>query len=418
MTDSTTPDTTGEPTLTPPPDPLSWRRALRRAGWVYLFSRLCTVLGAAIVAAELRHDEDVRVKDLPWAPWADPHYADKDIPISMVRLVRDVFTGWDGVWYLRLVRLGYPHQVPDGVTYDMPDARVAFFPTYPMAVRALDRVLPGGPAVAAIGLNFVLGAVAVLLVGVLARRLFDEPVAERAMVLMALFPGSFVLSYAYSEALLIVLACATFWLLIRHQWIAAGLVAAVGTATRPNGVALVAACAVASYIAIRKAREWRSLAAPALAPTGFLAFQWWIGHHTGERWVWFRVQTEAWGEGTSFGFTALRRTLRAFASPLTSPTNTITAVCVLTAIVMLWLARRYKVDGAMLAYSIAVLVLMVLPETVTARPRFLYTAFPLLICAAAWFERSKRDWWPWVVSTSAVGLTTMTALYGVYGAVP
>ena len=395
-----------------------WRRALAGAGLVYLFSRLCVAIGAAIVAAELRHDEDTRLRDLPWARWADPHYADKLIPVDTVSLVKDVLTGWDGVWYLRIIRNGYPQHVSANVNYDMPDARVAFFPTYPNLVRAADWLLPGGADTAALLVNFVLGAIAIALVGLLTRRLYDVQVASRAMILMALFPGSFVLSFAYTEALLIVLAAATFWLLMEHQWVAAGLVAALATATRPNGIALVAACAVASYLAIRSTREWRSLSAPLLAPFGFVGFQLWLNHHTGERWVWFRVQSEAWGEGTSFGFTAVRRTWSAVFSPLTSPTNSITAVCVATVVGLAWLLRRYRLPVPMMVYSLAVVVLMVLPETVTARPRFVYTAFPLLIPAAVWFERSRRNWWPWALSSCAVGLTTLTALYGVYGAVP
>ncbi|MDO8389235.1 MAG: glycosyltransferase family 39 protein [Actinomycetota bacterium] len=398
-------------------DPV-WRRALVKTGLVYLFSRVCVAAGGAIVAAELRHDEDARLRDLPWARWADPHYAGKEIPADTVSLVKDVLTGWDGVWYLRIIRNGYPRHVAEHVNYDMSDARVAFFPTYPNLVRAIDWLLPGGPAFAALLVNFLLGALAVLLVGVLARRLFDVQVAERAMVLMAIFPGSFVLSFAYTEALLLVLVAATFWLLMDHRWVAAGLVAAMATATRPNGIAIVVGCAAASFVAIRARREWRSLAAPLLAPLGFIGFQLWLGHHTGERWVWFRVQTEAWGEGTSYGFTALRRTWSATFSPLTSPTNSITAVCLVTVIFLFWLLRRYQLPPAMVAFSIAIVVLMVLPETVTARPRFVYTAFPLLIPAAVWFERVRRDWWPWVLASCAVGLTTLTALYGVFGAVP
>ncbi len=100
------------------------------------------------------------------------------------------------------------------------------------------------------------------------------------------------------------------------RWVGAGVLAALGTATRPNGLALVLACAVASVIAIRNERDWRSLAAPLLAPLGFIAFQLWLGQHTGEAGVWFRVQSEAWGEGASFGLTAVRKTFEAFASPL------------------------------------------------------------------------------------------------------
>ena len=82
-----------------------------------------------------------------------------------------------------------------------------------------------------------------IVVGHLARRLYDNDVAERAMVLFAVFPGSFVLSYAYAEALLIVLAALCLWFLLDEHWLLAGLAAALATATRPNGIALVAACA-------------------------------------------------------------------------------------------------------------------------------------------------------------------------------
>ena len=142
---------------------------------------------------------------------------------------------------------------------------------------------------AALAVNFVLAVAAVLLVGVLARRLFDAEVAERAMVLFAVFPGSFVLSFAYAEALLIVLAALCLWCLLEERWLLAGIVAALATATRPNGVALVAACAVAAGIAIYRRRDWWSIVAPLLAPIGFIAFQVWLSAHTGESAPWFRV---------------------------------------------------------------------------------------------------------------------------------
>src|SRR6478736_6951986 len=143
------------------------------------------------------------------------------------------------------------------------------------------------------------------------------------MVLGAMFPGSFVLSFAYTEALLLVFAMGCLWCLMTKHWWWAGVLAALGTATRPNGLALVLACAVASLLAIRNDRDWRSLAAPLLAPLGFIAFQLWLGQHTGEAGVWFRVQAEAWGEGASYGLTAVRKTFEAFTSPFTSPTNII-----------------------------------------------------------------------------------------------
>lgn len=396
----------------------AWRAILRKTGLVYLFSRLCVLLGSALVAAELRADLNVTTTNYPGAPFADPQYVNRTIPRSAVRPILDVLTSWDGQWYLRIVRDGYPRHVQPDVTYDVPDARAAFFPAYPGIVRAADTVLPGGDTVAALVVNLVLGAAAILLTGLIARHLFGRDVAARAMALMAVFPGSFALSFAYSEALLLTLAAGCLLCLLKRQWVAAGVLAMVGTATRPNGIALVAACAVASFLAIRRDREWRSLVAPLLAPVGFVAFQLWLGRHTGEAGVWFRVQTEAWAEGTSFGLTALRNTVDAFTHPLTSPTDVLTAVSVVTLGVLVYFAVRHRLPWPMVAYCAVVVLLMLLPSTVTARPRFVFTAFPLFIAAGAWFNAGRRDWWPYVIGGCSAGLVALTTLYGVIGAVP
>lgn len=410
-------DTTTAPALDH--DRAAWHRILQKAGLVYLFSRLCVLVGAAIVAAELRADENLRVAEFSDAPWADPHYAEKAIPGNAMKPVLDVLTSWDGKWYLEIVHHGYPRHVPPNVTFDMLEARAAFFPLYPLAVRALDVVVPGGQVTSALLLNIVLGGLFLVLVGALARDVFDLEVAERSMILVALFPGSFVLSFAYTEALLLVLAAGCLLCLLHRRWFLAGVLAAFGTATRPNGLALVAACVVAAALAVHQRREWRALVAAVLAPVGFIAFQWWLGWHAGEAGVWFRVQSEAWGEGASFGLTAITRTLDAFTHPLTSPTDTITAASVLAMLALLWFAYRERLPWPMLAYTAGVLFLMLLPSTVTARPRFLYTAFPLFISAAAWFHGQRRAaWWPYVIGACSAGLVGVTALYGVLGAIP
>jgi Mannosyltransferase (PIG-V) len=402
-----------------PTDDGLWRRALMRCGLVYLFSRLCVAIGAAVVAAELRADVIKVESDHPSAPFEDPHYIDRLIPKNALRPMLDVLTSWDGLWYLRIVGTGYPHDVQPNVNFNVPDARAAFFPLYPMTVRAADVLLPGHAIVAALTVNFLLGALAIYLCGLFAREIFDIAVAERAMVLMAMFPGAFVLSFAYSEALLLTVAAGCLWCLHRRYWVAAGLFAALGTATRPNGLALVLACLVAAILAIHRRREWRALAAPVLAPLGFVLFMVLLDRHADEQGVWFRVQREAWKEGTSLGLTAIRRMLSAFAHPLTSPTDLITLMSVLAMALLLYMLWRQRLPWPAVAYVAGVLLLMLVPSTVTARPRFLYTAFPLLISAGAWFEREDhRGWWTWAIAGCAAGLVGLTALYGVLGAIP
>ena len=390
-----------------------WIRALLVGLAAYVVSRMCVVAAAGVRAAQLA--VDARADGTP-----EP---------SAFETITNVLTSWDGRWYLELVRRGYPDSIPPDITYEQLEARAAFFPVYPWSVRALDAVLPGGDTVAALGLNFVLGAIALVLVGLIARRLYSISAAARAMTLFAVFPGSFVLSFAYSEATLIVLAAACLLLLLDERWILAGVTAAVATGARPNGIALVVACAVASFIAIRTSRDWRSLVAPVLAPIGFIGFQWYVDRTAGERGAWFRVQSEAWSEGTSFGVTAFTNTARFITNPLGSPTDALTALSVVALIAMVYCAWRVRLSWILSAYSAAIIVLMLMPETVTARPRFLFTAFPLIIALAAWWpdpdddpDHHRASWdragWDLTLVLCGAGLVAVTGLYGVFGAIP
>jgi len=397
-----------------------WRLTLHSLP-VYAVSRLCVLAGAAIVAAELR--VDVNLAEERGLPLADPHIVDGTITstTSAVRPMLDVLTSWDGLWYMDIVRHGYPRQVPPNVTYHVDQARAAFFPLFPLLGRAANLVLPGGDSFGVLTLNTVLGFIAVVLIGLLGARLYGERVGRTTATLVALFPGSFVLTFAYSEALMLVLAAAAMLCLLDRKWLLAGIFAALTTATRPNGVAIVVACAVAALMAIREDRDWRALSSVLLAPIGFITFQIWLGQHTGEPGVWFRVQREAWGEGASFGWTAIKQTAEAITQPLTSPTDTLTAVSVIATVLLLWMGWKARMPAWMTAYSWTVVALMLAPATVTARPRFLYTAFPLLIGAAVWFEHRRRTddrSWALTMAACGAGLVTLTALYGVFAAIP
>jgi hypothetical protein len=392
----------------------AWHRALIVGLLAYVVSRLCVLAGAGVRASQVVVDAREEGETLEREP---------------VGLITSVLTSWDGRWYLEIVRRGYPDRVPPDISYEQVQARAAFFPVYPTIVRAADWLLPGGDTLAALTVNTLLGAVSVVLVGLLARRLFSIAVAARAMTLYAIFPGSFVLSFAYSEAALVVLAAACLLFLLDERWLLAGLAAALATAARPNGIAVVAACVVASAIAIHHRRAWRSLVAVLLAPIGFIAFQLYIDHRADERGVWFRVQREAWSEGTSFGATAITNTWDFFSAPLASPTDALTALTMIALVGMAYCAWRRPLPWPMVAYSAVVVALMLLPETVTARPRFLFTAFPLFLAVAAWWptpdadpDHHRASWdragWDFTLVLCGAGLAALTGLYGVFGAIP
>lgn len=324
-------------------------------------------------------------------------------------LITEVLTSWDGKWYFEIIRRGYPKVIPPDVTWDMLEARAAFFPVFPTLARWFDWVLPGGEVLAAVLLNFLLGAGVVYVVGLLAHDLFSSRVAYRSMLLVIFFPGSFVLTFTYSEASLLLLTTLCLLMLQRERWLLAGVFAALGTAARPNGLTLVAASAVAAFLAIRTKRAWASLVAPALAPLGFVGFQTYLrvfvresGHHC----------------GTTRGLGRRRRLRADRDQELTRRDHPSAHV-----------ADRHPHrglddrhgdhggDDVEAAPAVAVRRLHggrarsdAPPDTVTARPRFLLTAFPAFISVAAWWPDEHEEAWDALLAMCGAGLVTLTEL--------
>ncbi|WP_166518221.1 glycosyltransferase family 39 protein [Candidatus Blastococcus massiliensis] len=286
----------------------------------------------------------------------------------------ELFKTWDGNLYLQIIEGGYP---------EFPDDRgiFAFFPLYPLTSRAA-AALPGlGALEAGLLVGAVAGCAAAVLLWLLCRELLDERTADRAVALFAFFPGSFVLSMVYSEGLMIALAAGCLWALVRHQWLLAGVLAALATASRPNAIALIVACAWAAGMAVHARRDWRSLVAPALAPLGVLAYFGLLWVRTGDPLTWFTVQRELWEERVTP--MALIDDLRVFVAAPFENTNT-TAVVIGAAVsaVGLVMLVRSPLPSVLSVYAAVVIAMAACSETLGTRPRFVLTAFPIFFAFA------------------------------------
>jgi hypothetical protein len=326
-----------------------------------------------------------------------------------------VITVWDGRWYEKIALHGYPVTVPQADfsagTGRQAQEAVAFFPLYPLLVRALDTIFPGGADIAGMVLSLIIGAVATILVWIVAENVADRRVADRAAILFAFSPGAFVLSLVYAEGLLIVLAAGCLLALLERRWLLAGVLAALAGASRPNATAVMAACAWAAGWAVWKQRDWRALIAPALAPLGMLAFFVFLWWHTGESLIWFRVQRQGWGEGIDFGLTNLGAFADVFTRPLHNPNKILLAVSMISAVVLMVILVRAKLPGVLNVYALSGLCL-VLASHINARPRFIFVAFPLVIALAKSIR--KQAAFAGLVAVFAASTVTLTVFYGLH----
>lgn len=316
----------------------------------------------------------------------------------------DALLRWDSAWYVHVATAGYSAD-PHG----MAGAPNAFFPLFPALIR-LCGVLTGlSPAQSGLLVAACTGLAATVLVWLLARRLAGVATADRSAALFAFFPGSFVLSMAYSEGLLVVLAAATLLALDSRRWLLAGLLAAATTATRPNGAAIGVACAWAAWVAVRERREWRALLAPALAPVGLLAFFAFLAHRTGDRLAWFTAQREAWSEHIS-PTAQLHRValvLDAPSHPMGSLNTLLPVLGTVVIVVALVLLLLWRPSGPVVVYALTASAIVLVSASIGARPRMLLAAFPLIIALA---HRGRSSTFAALLAVSAGCMATLMLL--------
>ena len=287
---------------------------------------------------------------------------------------------WDGGWYLRLVRDGYPGFVPE-VGGRAVQSTLAFFPVFPLAVRLVSAVPGISDGAAGLIVSLGTGGLAAWVVFRVAAWLTSPQTARRATLLFCFFPGSVVFSLVYAEGLMIALAGGCFLALGRRRWILAGTLAGLAGLTRPNSIVLVAACAWAAGEAVLRRRELRALAAPALAAAGtlgFLGYLWW---RTGEADAWFRVEHEGWHQKMDAGRALLDTMTWALKDPLGSLEPLIVTAMFAVAVAGMWalVRRRSAWPAAVHIYAAGALALAAVSHLDVLRPRAVLAAFPIFI---------------------------------------
>ena len=162
----------------------------------------------------------------------------------------DVWAHWDGGWYAHIARDGYT----DSTT------TTAFFPAYPLLVRAAGWVLGGHDVLAGVIVSLAAAAVAFVLLYELAGELVGEDAARRTVVYLALFPAALFLGAVYSESLYLLLSVAAFLAATRGRFAYAGVAAGLAILTRPTGVMLLPALVLLAWRAPARSRAFGGLA--------------------------------------------------------------------------------------------------------------------------------------------------------------
>jgi hypothetical protein len=167
----------------------------------------------------------------------------------------NVFAAWerfDALWFLRIADGGY--RVDDG--------SAAFFPLYPLAVRAVAFAFGGAPLAAATLVSNAAFAGGLIVTYLLTASELSEGTARTTVLLLVLFPTSYFFLMPYSESLFLLLAVTAFWGARRGRWVVAGAAGFLAALTRSVGIALAPALLIE---ALHRRAEGRGRALPGVA---------------------------------------------------------------------------------------------------------------------------------------------------------
>jgi len=176
----------------------------------------------------------------------------------------DPFVRFDSGWYLGIARAGYAY-VPGG------RSNIAYFPVYPLLMRAVGRLFGRSAASFYLGgivVSWVAFVLAALAIYRLARLDLPSRRAERAVLFMTIFPFAFFYGVVYSESVFVLMTVVAFYAFRTRRWIVGGLAGAVATATRVNGIFMLPALVLLAWRHV--VDEWRdrSAAIAGLVLTG------------------------------------------------------------------------------------------------------------------------------------------------------
>ncbi|MFF1506704.1 mannosyltransferase family protein [Streptomyces sp. NPDC058326] len=223
--------------------------------------------------------------------WLFPGHGDAREPEPVLAS----FEHWDWGHFLHIARDGYfPGEDGSGTATGAGagDNREAFFPGFPLLLRAVHTVVPDW-TVAGLLISFVAGAVAVLALARIAElHLPGSRAGGRAALFLLLSPCAVFLAAGYSEALFLAFALPAWLAAQRHRWPLAALLAACATTVRISGLFLAAALAVHFLTTVRTRRHRAALLVLPVLPA--LLYFGYLYERTGDLMAWKHAQERGW----------------------------------------------------------------------------------------------------------------------------
>ena len=314
---------------------------------------------------------------------------------------------YDASWYATIAEHGY-----DAGPFDASaQHNWAFFPLHPLLWRAASAVT-GEFALTGIALANLLFFAALVVVHRLTLALeFDAPIADRAVLALALFPVSYFFALPWTESLFLLLSASCFLVALRERWWSAGLLAALAALTRISGLFLLPALGILLWQARHRApiTAWIALAAAPIALAGFAAY---LHTVTGDALAFVHIQS-AFARPAQPTAEAIAGALRRWDWVIEGWNfRWLNAASMLAGVAAaIWLARRRR-------FALAIFLALGLAAplgtaTVMSGARYAIGLFPFAIALGAWTRNREIEIAMWSAFAALLALMSMCYASGI-----
>ncbi|WP_407699720.1 hypothetical protein [Streptomyces justiciae] len=316
-------------------------------------------------------------------------------------------TQWDAKWYLGIADHGYAHEL--GTAYDANN--LAFFPLYPVLVKAVAAVTPGSRATVGLLIAVLASLAASWGIFAVGDRLHGRRAGILLTTLWAALPVGLVQWMGYTESLFTACAAWALYALLADRPLTAAWLAVLAGLTRPTGVAVAAAVSLTCLLALRRGFSVRALTAALLAPLGWCGYVGWVGLRLG-RWDGYFAVQRLWHNDVDGG----RETLRRFRELLAYDSTpelflVLVTVTLLASTALFALSLRDRQPLPLLLFTGVLLTIVLTSGGVYfPRARFLLPAFPLLLPLAVRLLRVPAHYRAAALTAAVLG----SAYWGAY----
>ncbi len=328
---------------------------------------------------------------------------------------------FDAAYYLSIAAHGYGVGASD---------LLAFYPAYPMLIRAVTPVA-GSALVSAAAISLASFAGAMSLLHRLTERELGPAAADATTIMLCFAPLSFFFTAAYTESLFLLASVATVAASRAGRWRLACVLAGAATLTRPTGVLLVVALVVGRLR--ERGRPERGLLwalTPPFVLGGYVAAQSLAGHPLlavlAAQGHWRRALVGPVIGVAEGVWQALRGLARiaggtipvyrpSLVGPLSPGAESIVLLAVLALAVAATVACWRRLPSEYGIYCAVVLAVCV-SEPWAGQPlwsldRFVLTLFPLWMVAGSWLSRRRPAVRRGALALSALALAFYTAQF-------